>query len=79
VTQEVVLVLDFGGQYNQLIARRVREAHVYSEMVSYKTSIEEIRTRQPKGIIFSGGPASVNQLNAPEVDPEIYNLGIPIL
>jgi len=79
VPKEVILVLDFGGQYNQLIARRVREAHVYSEMVSHKTSIEEIRARQPKGIIFSGGPASVNQLNAPEVDPEIYNLGIPIL
>ena len=79
VPKEVVLVLDFGGQYNQLIARRVREAHVYSEMVSHKTSIEEIRARKPKGIIFSGGPASVNQPNAPEVDPEIYNLGIPIL
>jgi len=79
VTQEVVLVLDFGGQYNQLIARRVREAHVYSEMISYKTSVEEIKARKPKGIIFSGGPASVNQANAPKVDPEIYNLGIPIL
>lgn len=79
VTQEVVMVLDFGGQYNQLIARRVREAHVYSEMVSYKTSIEEIKVRQPKGIIFSGGPASVNQPNAPVVDTEIYRLGIPIL
>ena len=79
VTQEVVLVLDFGGQYNQLIARRVREAHVYSEMISYKTSIEEIQARKPKGIILSGGPASVNQPNAPKVDPEIYNLGIPIL
>lgn len=79
MTKEVVLVLDFGGQYNQLIARRVREAHVYSEMISYKTSIEEIRTRQPKGIIFSGGPASVNQPNAPKVDPGIYSLGIPIL
>jgi len=79
VPKEVVLVLDFGGQYNQLIARRVREAHVYSEMVSYKTPIEEIRARKPKGIIFSGGPASVNQENAPEVDPEIYKLGIPIL
>ncbi|AFM39913.1 GMP synthase (glutamine-hydrolyzing) [Desulfosporosinus acidiphilus SJ4] len=79
MTKEVVLVLDFGGQYNQLIARRVREAHVYSEMVSYKTSIEDIKARQPKGIIFSGGPASVNQPNSPKVDPEIYNLGIPIL
>ncbi len=79
MTKEVVLVLDFGGQYNQLIARRVREAHVYSEMVSYKTSVEEIKARRPKGIIFSGGPASVNQPDAPKVDPEIYHLGIPIL
>ncbi|GAB6171072.1 glutamine-hydrolyzing GMP synthase [Paradesulfitobacterium aromaticivorans] len=76
---ELVLVLDFGGQYNQLIARRVREAHVYSEMISYKTSIEEITRRNPKGIIFSGGPASVNQEGAPMVDPAIYELGIPIL
>jgi len=79
VTKDVILVLDFGGQYNQLIARRVREAHVYSEMVSYRTPIAEIRARQPKGIIFSGGPASVNQPEAPKIDPEIYNLGIPIL
>lgn len=79
MTQELVLVLDFGGQYNQLIARRVREAHVYSEMISYKTPVEEIRARNPKGIIFSGGPASVNQEGAPMVDPAIYDLGIPIL
>lgn len=79
MSQELVLVLDFGGQYNQLIARRVREAHVYSEMISYKTPIEEIRKRNPKGIIFSGGPASVNQEGAPKVDPAIYKLGIPIL
>ncbi|KLU60068.1 GMP synthase [Peptococcaceae bacterium CEB3] len=79
MTEEVVLVLDFGGQYNQLIARRVREAHVYSEMISYKTPIEEIRSRHPKGLIFSGGPASVRQVGAPQVDPGIYQLGIPIL
>lgn len=79
MTQEVILVLDFGGQYNQLIARRVREAHVYSEMISYKISVDEIKARQPKGIIFSGGPASVNQPNAPKIDTEIYSLGIPIL
>lgn len=79
MTQEVVLVLDFGGQYNQLIARRVREAHVYSEMISYRTPLEEIKARQPKGIIFSGGPASVNQAGSPQVDPQIYELGIPIL
>lgn len=78
MAQELVLVLDFGGQYNQLIARRVREAHVYSEMISYKTPIEEIKARSPKGIIFSGGPASVNQDGAPKVDPAIYELGIPI-
>ena len=77
--QEVVLVLDFGGQYNQLIARRVREARVYSEMISYNTSLEEIKARKPKGIIFSGGPASVNQTDAPVIDPGIYDLGIPIL
>lgn len=77
--QEVILVLDFGGQYNQLIARRVREAHVYSEMISYKTPIENIKARNPKGIIFSGGPASVNQAKAPMIDPAIYSLGIPIL
>lgn len=79
MTQELVLVLDFGGQYNQLIARRVREAHVYSEMISYKTPIDEIRARNPKGIIFSGGPASVNQEGAPKIDPAIYELGVPIL
>lgn len=79
MTQELILVLDFGGQYNQLIARRVREAHVYSEMLSYKTPIEEIKARNPRGIIFSGGPASINQEGAPMVDPEIYGLGIPIL
>jgi len=73
------LVLDFGGQYNQLIARRVREAKVYSEMISYNTPVEKIKDLQPKGIIFSGGPASVNQAGAPIIDPKIYDLGIPIL
>ncbi|ADY56944.1 GMP synthase (glutamine-hydrolyzing) [Syntrophobotulus glycolicus DSM 8271] len=77
--RELVLVLDFGGQYNQLIARRVREANVYSEMISYKTPIEKIKEMNPKGIIFSGGGASVNQENAPRIDKEIYELGIPIL
>lgn len=77
--RELVLVLDFGGQYNQLIARRVREAKVYSEMVSYRTPLEKIKAMNPKGIILSGGPASVNQENAPVVDPRIYELGIPIL
>lgn len=75
----MVLVLDFGGQYNQLIARRVREAGVYCEVKSYKTSIDEIKNINPKGIIFTGGPASVLDPNAPFCNPEIFNMGIPIL
>lgn len=77
--RELVLVLDFGGQYNQLIARRVREAKVYSEMISYRTPVDKIKELAPKGIIFSGGPASVNQEGAPLIDPAIYDLGVPIL
>ncbi|HOH89793.1 MAG TPA: GMP synthase (glutamine-hydrolyzing), partial [Bacillota bacterium] len=57
--KEMVLILDFGGQYNQLIARRVREANVYCEVVPYDYSLDEIRKKNPKGIIFTGGPASV--------------------
>lgn len=76
---ELVIVLDFGGQYNQLIARRVRENNVYCEVRSYKTTIEEIKELDPKGIIFTGGPASVLDENAPYYDPEIFELGIPIL
>lgn len=76
---ELVLVLDFGGQYNQLIARRVRELHVFSEMIPYHLPIEEIEAMNPKGLIFSGGPASVYAENAPQVDPRIFQMGIPIL
>ncbi|MDN5326196.1 MAG: hypothetical protein PWP41_892 [Moorella sp. (in: firmicutes)] len=76
---EIVLVLDFGGQYNQLIARRVREAGVYSEMIPYNTSLEKILARRPRGIIFSGGPASVYSPGAPRIDPALYESGIPIL
>ncbi|GAB7387785.1 glutamine-hydrolyzing GMP synthase [Bacillaceae bacterium] len=76
---EMVVVLDFGGQYNQLIARRVRELGVYSELLPYRTPVEKIAELQPKGIIFSGGPASVYEEGAPHVDPRIYELGIPIL
>jgi GMP synthase (glutamine-hydrolysing) len=76
---DTVLVVDFGAQYARLIARRVREAHVYSEIVSSSISIEEIRARKPKGIIFSGGPKSVYATPAPTIDPAIYELGIPIL
>ncbi len=76
---ELILVLDFGGQYNQLIARRVREAGVYCEMLPYTISIEEIQKKNPKGIIFSGGPSSVYSEGAPRIDKRIYSLGIPIL
>ncbi len=76
---DLVLVLDFGGQYNQLIARRVRDLHVYSEVLSYDTTIEEIKKLAPKGIIFTGGPSVVTDENAPTVDPAIFELGIPIL
>jgi len=76
---ELVVVLDFGGQYNQLIARRIRECHVYCEMIPFDTPLEEIRAKNPKGIVFSGGPSSVYGANAPRVNPEIYRLGIPVL
>jgi GMP synthase (glutamine-hydrolysing) len=77
--RENVIVLDFGGQYNQLIARRVRECHVYCEVKPYNMSIEEIRSMNPKGIIFTGGPNSVYDPESPKCDPAIYELGIPIL
>lgn len=77
--KELILILDFYGQYNQLIARRVRECNVYSEIVPFNTSLKKIKEKNPKGIIFTGGPASVYAENAPKCDPEIFNLGIPIL
>ena len=76
---ELILILDFGGQYNQLIARRVRECNVYSEVVPYNISIEKIKEKNPKGIIFTGGPASVYGEDAPKCDKSIFELGIPIL
>ena len=75
----LILVLDFGGQYAQLIARRVREARVYSELVPYDTPIEEILAREPKGIILSGGPNSVYEEGAPRMEKGLFDLGIPIL
>ncbi|MGK9253948.1 MULTISPECIES: glutamine-hydrolyzing GMP synthase [Paenibacillus] len=75
---EMIVVLDFGGQYNQLIARRIRDLGVYSELLPYNTPAERIRELAPKGIVFSGGPASVYEENSPMVDPEIYELGLPI-
>jgi GMP synthase (glutamine-hydrolysing) len=74
-----VLVVDFGGQYSQLIARRVREARVYSEIVSHRSTVAEIRRRNPVALILSGGPASVYSDGAPKLDPDIFELGIPTL
>jgi len=79
LNNELVLVLDFGGQYNQLIARRVREANVYCEVIPYNASIDRIKAMKPKGIIFTGGPASVLDPNAPYCDKEVFNLGVPVL
>ena len=76
---EKVLVLDFGGQYNQLIARRVREQSVYCDLKPCDMTIEEIKQYAPKGIIFTGGPNSVYDENSPHIDPEIFRLGIPVL
>lgn len=76
---ELILILDFGGQYNQLIARRVRENNVYSEVVPYDISLEKIKEKNPKGIIFTGGPASVYGEDAPKCDERIFSLGIPVL
>ena len=79
MNNELVLVLDFGGQYNQLIARRVREANVYCEVLPYNASIDRIKSMNPKGIIFTGGPNSVLDEKAPFCDAEVFNLGIPVL
>jgi GMP synthase (glutamine-hydrolysing) len=76
---DVVLVVDFGAQYAQLIARRVREAHVYSEIVPRSMPVTDMLGRRPKAIIFSGGPASVHVDGAPDIDEEIYDAGVPIL
>ena len=77
--QEEVVVLDFGGQYSQLIARRVRECGVFSELLPHHVGLEEIRRRRPKGVILSGGPASVYEEGAPPLDPELLELGVPVL
>lgn len=77
--QELVIVLDFGGQYSHLIARRIRELKVFCEMLPFSTPVEEIKAKKPKGIVLSGGPSSVYQEKAPVCDPAVYDLGIPIL
>ncbi len=76
---ETIIVLDFGSQYSQLIARRIRECRVYSKIMPYHTKAEAIRAENPKGIILSGGPSSVYSPNAPKCDPAIFELGIPVL
>lgn len=78
-SKELILILDFGGQYNQLIARRVRECNVYSEVVPFDISLEKIKAKNPKGIIFTGGPNSVYAEDSPRYSAEVFELGIPIL
>ena len=77
--REKVIVLDFGGQYNQLVARRVRECNVYCEIYSYKTDIEKIKQLDPKGIILTGGPNSCYEDGAPTYSKQLFELGIPVL
>jgi len=77
--KEWIAILDFGSQYSQLIARRIREAKVYSEILPYGIDLEKIRQYPPKGFILSGGPASVYEGQAPVCDKKIFKLGIPIL
>ena len=77
--KETILILDFGGQYNQLIARRVRECNVYCEVHSYTMTIDQIRQMAPRGIILTGGPNSVYDPKSPHAEPELFALGIPVL
>ena len=77
--KELVIVLDFGGQYNQLVARRVRECNVYCEIYSYKTDLEKIKAMNPKGIILTGGPNSCYEADSPTYSKELFELGIPVL
>lgn len=79
INRQMLVILDFGSQYSELIARRIRETQVYSEVLSYRTTAEQLRQINPKGIILSGGPNSVYDAGAPLCDPEIWNLGIPVL
>ena len=77
--QDLILILDFGGQYTQLIARRVRECHVYSEVIPWNAPLADILARRPKGIILSGGPSTVHDPQAPMIDPALFQAGIPVL
>ena len=77
--QEKVIVIDFGGQYNQLVARRVRECNVYCEIYSYRTDIEQIKAMNPKGIILTGGPNSCYEADSPTYQKKLFELGVPVL
>ncbi len=79
MTNETVIVVDFGGQYNQLIARRVRECNVYCEVIPYSKGVSAIKEKNPVGIIFTGGPNSVYDEGSPAIDKEIFELGVPVL
>jgi len=79
LNRQMIVILDFGSQYSELIARRIRETQVYSEVLSYRTTVEQLRQLNPKGIILSGGPSSVYDKGAPQCDPGIWQLGIPVL
>ena len=79
INRQMIVILDFGSQYSELIARRIRETQVYSEVLSYRTSVAQLRSLNPKGIILSGGPSSVYDDRAPSCDPGIWDLGIPVL
>ncbi len=79
LNRQIIVILDFGSQYSELIARRIRETQVYSEVISYRTTAEQLRLLNPQGIILSGGPSSVYEPNAPLCDPKIWDLGIPVL
>jgi GMP synthase (glutamine-hydrolysing) len=78
-TPDTIAILDFGAQYSQLIARRVREVDTYSELLPFNTSAEKLKSLNPKGIILSGGPSSVYEAGAPQLDPEIWKMGVPVL
>ena len=79
VNHEAILILDFGGQYKQLIARRVRDLNVYCEVHSYRSDVDELLSRGYKGVILTGGPSSVNDPDAPQVDKALFEAGIPVL
>jgi GMP synthase (glutamine-hydrolysing) len=79
LNRQMIVILDFGSQYSELIARRIRETQVYSEVLSYRTTAEQLQKLNPKGIILSGGPNSVYDSDAPQCDPQIWDLGIPVL